>query len=47
MKILCAKMKSILVDKLVERDQKTTKFNRFFDIRIRKSLKKKNLLNRI
>ena len=48
--IWCAnncKIKSILVDKLVERDQKTTKFNRFFDIRIRKSLKKKNLLNEI
>ena len=42
-----AKIKSILVDKLVERDQKTTKFNRFFDKRIRKSLKKKNLLNKI
>lgn len=48
--IRCAnncKIKSILVDKLVERDQKTTKFNRFFDKRIRKSLKNKNLLNEI
>ena len=42
-----AKVRSILVDKLVERDQTTTKFNRFFDKRIRKSLKKKNLLNEI
>ena len=42
-----AKIKSILVVKLVERDQKTTKFNRFFDKRIRKSLQKKNLLNKI
>ena len=42
-----ARIKCVLVDKLVERDQKTTKFNRFFDKRIRKSLKKKNLLNEI
>lgn len=45
--ILCANrahIKSILVDKLVERDQPTTKFNRMFDKPIRKHLKNKNLL---
>lgn len=42
-----AKIKNVLVDKLVERDQPTTKFNRFFDKRIRKSLIKKNLLRAI
>ena len=39
-----AKIKSILTDKLVEIDQPTTRFNRFFDKRIRKRLLKKNLL---
>ena len=42
-----AKIMSILVDKLVERDQPTTKFNRFFDKRIRKSLIKKKLLKEV
>lgn len=42
-----AKIKSILVDMLVTRDQPVTKFNRFFDRRIRKKLHKKNLLNKI
>lgn len=37
-------IKTILVDKLVERDQPTTKFNRIFDKRIRRKLKNKNLL---
>lgn len=40
-------LKTILVDKLVERDQPTTKFNRIFDKRIRKKLIKLNLLNEI
>jgi HAD superfamily phosphatase (TIGR01668 family) len=39
-----AKIKAVLTDKLVEIDQPTTRFNRFFDIRIRKKLIKKNLL---
>lgn len=48
--ILCAnrsKIRSVLVDKLVERDQPTTKFNRFFDKRIRKRLSNKGLLKRM
>lgn len=36
-----AKIKSILVDKIVEEDQKTTKFNRFFEKPFRKRLAKK------
>lgn len=41
--IQCAnrvKVKSVLVDKLVKIDQPTTRFNRFFDKRIRKYLEK-------
>lgn len=39
-----AKIKTILTDKFVERDQPTTKFNRFFDKRIRRRLAKKKKL---
>ena len=39
-----AKIKTILCDKLVEVDQPVTRFNRFFDKKIRNKLKKKNLL---
>ena len=35
-----AKIKSLLTNKLVEIDQPTTRFNRFFDKKIRKRLKK-------
>ena len=39
-----AKIKSVLVDKLVKEDQITTRFNRLFDRPLRRSLKRKNLL---
>ncbi len=38
------KIRGCLVDKLVDRDQPTTTFNRFFDVRIRKKLDKKGIL---
>lgn len=37
-------IKTLLVDKLVKEDQITTRFNRLFDIPMRKYLKKHNLL---
>lgn len=39
-----AGIKTLLVDKLVDEDQWTTKFNRIFDKRRREKLKKQNLL---
>lgn len=39
-----AKILTVLTDKLVEKDQPTTKFNRIFDKKIRKKLLEKNLL---
>lgn len=39
-----AHLKNVLTDKIVEEDQPTTRFNRLFDVPIRKKLAKKGLL---
>lgn len=45
--VMCANnahIKSVLTDKIVKEDQPTTRFNRLFDVPIRKHLNKKGLL---
>jgi len=39
-----ANIRSVLTDKLVREDQWTTRFNRLFDVPLRKALKRKHLL---